>query len=78
MLNEDLVTRDAEIMSGTPVFKGTRVPIKSLFDYLRSGDTLDEFLESFPSVEREQAEALLESAEEFGTLLNAIIYLTHP
>jgi uncharacterized protein (DUF433 family) len=65
MLNEDLITRDPEIMSGTPVFKGTRVPIKSLFDYLRGGDTLDDFLESFPSVEREQAEALLELAEEF-------------
>ncbi|MDQ3704657.1 MAG: DUF433 domain-containing protein [Chloroflexota bacterium] len=68
MLNEDLITRDPEIMSGTPVFKGTRVPIKSLFDYLRGGDTLDEFLESFPSVEREQAEALIESAGEFGTM----------
>ncbi len=68
MLNEDLITRDPEIMSGTPVFKGTRVPIKSLFDYLRGGDTLEEFLESFPSVQREQAEALIESAQEFGTL----------
>jgi uncharacterized protein (DUF433 family) len=62
MLDQDLITRDPEIMSGTPVFKGTRVPIKSLFDYLRGGDTLDEFLESFPSVERKQAEAVLELA----------------
>ncbi|HEX8230058.1 MAG TPA: DUF433 domain-containing protein [Chloroflexia bacterium] len=68
MLNEDLIIRDPEIMSGTPVFKGTRVPIKSLFDYLRGGDTLDDFLESFPSVERAQAEAVLELAEEFRTI----------
>jgi uncharacterized protein (DUF433 family) len=68
MLSEDLITRDPEIMSGTPVFKGTRVPIKSLLDYLRGGDTLDEFLESFPSVERGQAEALLELAEGFETV----------
>lgn len=65
MIDQDLITRDPEIMSGTPVFKGTRVPIKSLFDYLRGGDTLDEFLESFPSVERKQAEAVLELASEF-------------
>jgi uncharacterized protein (DUF433 family) len=64
MIDQDLITRDPEIMSGTPVFKGTRVPIKSLFDYLKAGDTLDYFLESFPSVEREQAEAVLELAEE--------------
>ncbi|MDQ3927975.1 MAG: DUF433 domain-containing protein [Chloroflexota bacterium] len=65
MLSEDLITRDPEIMSGTPVFKGTRVRIKSLFGYLRGGDTLDEFLGSFPSVDRKQAEAVLELAEEF-------------
>ncbi len=65
MLSHDLITRDPEIMSGTPVFKGTRVPIKSLFDHLRGGDTLEEFLQSFPSVERKQAETVLELAEEF-------------
>jgi uncharacterized protein (DUF433 family) len=62
MLDQDLITRDPEIMSGTPVFKGTRVPVRSLFDYLKGGDTLDYFLESFPSVERKQAEAVLELA----------------
>ena len=61
----ELITRDPEIMSGTPVFKGTRVPIKILIDYLEEGQTLDEFLESFPSVDREQAKALLELAKRY-------------
>ncbi|HKP52372.1 MAG TPA: DUF433 domain-containing protein [Chloroflexia bacterium] len=59
-----LVTCDPEIVSGTPVFKGTRVPAKSLLEWLKGGYTLDEFLENFPSVEREQAEALLNLANE--------------
>ena len=49
-----------DILGGTPVFVGTRVPAQSLFDYLEAGDTLDEFLHQFPSVEREQAVAALE------------------
>ena len=53
-----------EILSGTPVFVGTRVPVQSLFDYLEGGDTLDEFLKQFPSVRREQAIAALELARE--------------
>ena len=57
-----VVHRDPEILGGTPVFVGTRVPVKSLYDYLEAGDTLDEFLESFPSVTREQAVAALELA----------------
>jgi uncharacterized protein (DUF433 family) len=61
---EGLITCDAEIMSGTPVFKNTRVPIKNLIDYLESGETLDEFLEDFPSVNREQAVKVLELAKE--------------
>jgi uncharacterized protein (DUF433 family) len=65
MMAQELITRDPEIMSGTPVFKGTRVPVKSLIDYLKGGHTLGEFLESFPSVNRKQAEALLELAEEY-------------
>ena len=56
----ELITRDAEIMGGTPVFKGTRVPIKNLFDYLEGNYSLDEFLEQFPTVRREQATSLLE------------------
>jgi uncharacterized protein (DUF433 family) len=61
---EQIVHRDPEILSGTPVFRGTRVPVRSLFDYLEGGDTLDEFLRQFPSVQREQAIALLDLARE--------------
>lgn len=61
---ENLVTCDTEIMSGTPVFKNTRVPIKNLIDYLEVGESLDEFLEDFPSVSREQAVQALELAKE--------------
>lgn len=57
-----VVHSDPDILGGTPVFVGTRVPVKSLYDYLEAGDTLDEFLESFPSVTREQAIAALEFA----------------
>ena len=59
-----VVHSDPEILSGTPVFVGTRVPVQSLFDYLKGGDTLDEFLRQFPSVRREQAIAALELARE--------------
>lgn len=55
---------DPEKMSGAPVFKGTRVLIQNLFDYLEGGETLDEFLEGFPSVTREQAIQLLEEMKE--------------
>ena len=54
---------DPEIMGGTPVFMGTRVPIQSLFDHLAAGDSIDEFLEGFPSVRREQVIALLEESK---------------
>jgi uncharacterized protein (DUF433 family) len=57
-----VVHSDPEILDGTPVFVGTRVPLKSLYDYLEAGDSLNEFLESFPSVTREQAVAALELA----------------
>ena len=60
----DLVTCNPRIMSGTPVFKNTRVPIKNLIDYLEAGDSLDEFLEDFPSVSRKQAMQALELAKE--------------
>ena len=59
-----IIHRDPEIMSGTPVFVGTRVPVYNLFDYLEAGDSLDKFLASFPSVRREQAIAALELAKE--------------
>lgn len=57
-----VIHRDPEILSGEMVFVGTRVTVRSLFDYLEGGDTLDEFLSQFPSVKREQALAVLESA----------------
>ena len=58
-----LITKDPEILSGTPVFSGTRVPIQSLFDWLET-ETLDEFLANFPSVSKEQALAVLRKAEK--------------
>lgn len=59
-----IVHSDPDILGGTPVFVGTRVPVKSLFDYLEGGDTVDEFLAQFPSVKREQAVAALELARD--------------
>ena len=64
MVEHPLIGWDREIMSGMPVFAGTRVPIKTLFDYLAGGDALDEFLDNFPSVSREQAQAIVELARE--------------
>jgi uncharacterized protein (DUF433 family) len=59
--------RHPEILSGTPVFVGTRVPVRSLFDYLEGGDTLEEFLRQFPSVQREQTISVLNAACEMVT-----------
>jgi uncharacterized protein (DUF433 family) len=56
------VSIDPEIMSGTPVFAGTRVPVQNLFDYMEGGEDLTEFLDDFPSVSREAAIAVLEMA----------------
>ena len=61
-MEQPVVHRDPDILGGTPVFVGTRVPVKNLFDYLEAGDSLDQFLQSFPSVTREQAVATLEAA----------------
>ena len=55
---------DPETMGGTPVFAGTRVPIQALFDYIGTGETLDEFLENFPSVKKESAIQVLQMAEK--------------
>lgn len=57
---EQAIRRDPEIMSGTPVFAGTRVPVRALIDYLQAGDTLEEFLDQFPTVSRARAVAALE------------------
>lgn len=59
---EQVIMRDPETMGGTPVFTGTRVPVQSLIDHLKGGDSLDDFLDGFPSVSREQAEAFLQIA----------------
>jgi len=59
-----VVHSDPDILGGTPVFVGTRVPLQNLIDYLAAGDSLDEFLEQFPSVSREQAQAALELARD--------------
>jgi uncharacterized protein (DUF433 family) len=61
-MGQPIVTSDPEILSGTPVFHGTRVPIQSLIDYLGGGETIDDFLEGFPTVKREQIVAFLEEA----------------
>lgn len=62
-MNKHLITIDPELHSGTPVFAGTRVPIKTLFDHLEAGDALEVFLDDFPSVKRELAVAVLEEAQ---------------
>jgi len=62
-----VVHSDPEILGGTPVFVGTRVPLRNLVDYLERGHSLNEFLDAFPSVSREQAIAALESAHEVLT-----------
>jgi uncharacterized protein (DUF433 family) len=63
MSHADIVTISPEIMSGAPVFRGTRVPIQTFLDYLKGGDSIDKFLEGFPTVSREQVIAFLDEAE---------------
>jgi uncharacterized protein (DUF433 family) len=63
-MRNQAIHSDPEILSGTPVFVGTRVPVQSLFDYLEGGETLDDFIRQFPSVRREQAVAAIELARE--------------
>jgi len=64
MNSGDIITIDPEILGGSPVFKGTRVPIKTLFEYLENNYSLEEFLECFPSVSRELACQVLERSEQ--------------
>ena len=66
------VSIDPEIMSGTPVFAGTRVPIKNLFDYIEGGEDLAEFLDDFPSVSKDAAVAVLEMAKRTLTTEKAL------
>ena len=63
-MSQPVIHSNREIQGGVPVFFGTRVPLKNLFDYLESGDSLDQFLDDFPSVTRAQAVAALEVARE--------------
>jgi uncharacterized protein (DUF433 family) len=62
--SKDVIVKDPEILGGTPVFRGTRVPLQAMFDYLEAGETLEEFLKGYPSVSREMAIAALEEARE--------------
>lgn len=62
--SESVISVDPEVLGGTPVFKGTRVPIQTLTDHLEAGDSLDKFLDDFPSVTREQAIIFLEEAKD--------------
>ena len=64
MTAADLITIDPEILGGAPVFKGTRVPVRSLFEYLENNYSLEEFIECFPSVSRDLARQVLERSEE--------------
>jgi uncharacterized protein (DUF433 family) len=66
-MNKQLITISPEIQSGTPVFYNTRVPVKNLFDYLKAGDTLEEFLDDFPSVSKQQAVEVLQMAKNILT-----------
>jgi uncharacterized protein (DUF433 family) len=62
MANRTCVSIDPEVLGGTPVFEGTRVPVRSLFDHLEAGDTIEDFLEGFPSVTRDQVNAVLKES----------------
>jgi uncharacterized protein (DUF433 family) len=65
MLKDSLIiSASPEIMGGPPVFTGTRVPVQTLLDYLKAGESIDDFLDGFPTVTREQVIALLEEAEK--------------
>ena len=64
LMTSSIVSRSPNVMGGTPVFAGTRVPVQTLLDYLEAGDSIDEFLTGFPSVSREQVIAFLEDAKD--------------
>ena len=64
---QSIISRDPEVMGGTPTFAGTRVPIKALFDYLETGERLETFLDDYPGVSKEQAVGVLELAR--GSLI---------
>jgi uncharacterized protein (DUF433 family) len=63
-MKEPIITASPDVMGGTPVFAKTRVPVQTLLDYLKAGESIDDFLEGFPTVAKEQVIAFLEEAEE--------------
>ena len=63
-MKQPIVSRTDDVMGGTPVFAGTRVPVQTLLDYLEAGESIDDFLEGFPSVTRDQVVAFLEQAKD--------------
>lgn len=63
-MEKPVISRDPNVMGGTPVFRDTRVPVQTLLDYLEGGETIDDFLNGFPSVSREQVITLLEQATD--------------
>lgn len=65
MLESRFITRNKELLGGIPVFSGTRVPVKTFFDYLQGGHSLEEFLDDFPTVKRDQAEGVLELVKQW-------------
>ncbi len=72
-MRERIIVSDPDILSGTPVFAGSRVPVKNLFDYLETGETIEAFLYSFPTVTREQAIGALELSEQLLTQSNQLM-----
>ena len=71
-MQEQLITISRDILSGTPVFYNTRVPVKNLFDYIKGGDSLEDFLTDFPSVKKEQVLKVLSHAEHIITLTTSV------
>lgn len=63
-MDKSVISCNPDVMGGTPVFSGTRVPVQTLLDYLEAGESIDDFLEGFPSVTREQVIAFLEQAKD--------------
>ncbi len=63
-MERPVISRNSDVMGGTPVFTGTRVPVQTLLDYLEAGESIDDFLEGFPSVSREQVVEFLEQAKD--------------
>lgn len=63
-MNKQIISSSPDVMGGTPVFAGTRVPIQTFIDYIKGGESIDDFLEGFPTVDREQVIAFLEAAQE--------------